>query len=142
MPEFATLDAVRLVSTSAAIDAALSSGALADDTIVLRTAPDEALIIGARADTIDVDDPHAIVVDDRGWKGAWLSADDTAALLRSEAAWQPPTERPSLAQGMIAHLPVKLWLEADRTLLIVPHVSAADLTHRIDIVLHGHGVSA
>ena len=119
------LRATRVVATPEALDRAV----VATGCIVLRIAPDEALIIGEHP--ITADDPHAIVVDDAGWCGAWLSAEAAERFLRAECQFSTPPERPALAQGMVAGLPVKLWLEAERTLFVVPHVFAHDLQARM-----------
>ena len=131
MPELlSTLPVTRIVSTAAAIDAATVPA----DALVLRTAPDEAIVIHADAvdpTAIAVDDPHAIVVADAGWCGGWIPNAAADPFLDANCSWARPADRPAFAQGMVAHLPVKLWLEADRTLFVVPHVSAHELTHRL-----------
>lgn len=127
---FEPVIATRVVSTPEAIAVMTTP----DAAIVLRTSPDEALIVGARPGQIGIDDPDAIVTSDTGWHGAWLDADQTHQLMRHSADWQLPQIRPVLAQGMVLQLPVKLWLEDDRTLLLAPHVVAADLTERIGAI--------
>lgn len=107
--------------------------------LVVRTAPDEVLVVGDGPDapTVVVGDDHAIVIEDTGWCGRWLSAAEAERFLAAECAWPRPTARPAMAQGMVAGLAVKLWLETDRTLLVVAHVSAEDLEARLDAVLTG-----
>ncbi len=98
--------------------------------LVLRLAPDEALVLGTELP--HVADPHAIVTNDASWRGVWLEPDRAELFFAAECDWPRPTPRPVFAQGMIAHLPVKLWLEDDRVLLAVPHVFAADLAERLE----------
>ncbi len=116
----------RIVSTPAALDTA----DIPAEVIVLRTAPDEALVL-ADSSTISVDDPHAIIVDDTGWHGAWMSWDQAIPFLQANCAWELPAERPSMAQGRVADAPAKLWLEDDRMLIVVPHVMARDVADRM-----------
>jgi hypothetical protein len=114
------LTVTRVVTTPEALDAAT----MPTGVIVLRTAPDEALVLGT-GDFV-VDDPHAIVVADAGWSGVWLDSADAGEFLSHHCAWPRPATRPAFAQGMVAHMPVKLWLEEHRTLFVIPHVSAVD----------------
>ena len=130
VPPIDTINVTRVVTTAEA----LANATVPADAIVLTTAPDEALVVGATEGTpppVEVDDPHAIIVEDAGWCGAWIPAIGADAFLDRECSWTRPTERPAFAQGMVAHLPVKLWFEADRTLFVVPHVSANELTLRM-----------
>ncbi len=128
VPVLEPLPLVRIVSTPDALDAA----AFRTDDLVLRVAPDEVLIVGdGSADGYVVEDRHAIIVQDAGWHGAWMTPDDVERLLRGNCSWKPPTARPTLAQGRVANAPVKLWLEDDRVLLLVPHVAAHDLAERM-----------
>ena len=131
MPELLhTLPVTRIVTTAAALDGA----AVPDDALILRTAPDEALVIHAEMadpDSVTVDDPHAIVVADAGWFGGWIPAAACDTFLDGNCSWVRPNDRPAFAQGMVAHLPVKLWFEEERTLFVVPHVSGHELTNRL-----------
>lgn len=126
MPELERVAAVRIVATPATLDAA----AWPANAIVLRTAPDEVLLIGGGPP--DLDDPWAIVVPDAGWSGVWMSSADADRLLDHACAWRRPTERPAFAQGLVAELPVKLWFEQERTLLVVASTLAAELADRAD----------
>lgn len=120
------LDATRLVATPEALDAADWS-----EGIVMRTAPDEVLLIGGHAPSLK--DPHAIIESDAGWVGAWLNESESEALFRRTANWTLPTVRPVFAQGMVSHLPVKLWLEADRVLWVVPRSLGYEFEHRAGV---------
>ena len=111
----------RVVSTPAALDDARLSGGAA----LLRTAADEALLVGA--DELALDDPHALVVPDAGWCGARMTRADAEQLLRAHGRWELPSSATGLSQGRIGNAPVKLWVDGDDALLLVPHVAARDL---------------
>ncbi len=99
-------------------------------TIVLRTAPDEILAFPACSPNVS-GDPHAIVDVEEGFVGAWFSADEADRILEHHCEWEVPAVRPAFAQGAIAELPAKLWLERDRVLILVPAPYAAEFTERI-----------
>ena len=64
----------RLVATRVVADpAALDEARWPDSAIVLRTAPDEALVLGL-VDADAVSDPHAIVRPETGMVGVWRTA--------------------------------------------------------------------
>jgi hypothetical protein len=96
---------------------------------VLRLAADEALVIGG--DEIVVDDPDAIVVRDTGWVYLAVSEGRALDLIAAHASWQPPPERPSFAQGMLAGLPAKVYLAGDESKLIVAAAFAHELEERL-----------
>ena len=73
-------------------------------------------------------DPHAIVTRDTGFAGAWLEQSEALDFLERACSWRLPDERPALAQGAVADLPVKLWLEKERVLFLVP----APLAHALE----------
>jgi hypothetical protein len=122
---FEVIEGTRVVASPAALDAARWPA----EARVLRTAPDEALIT-ARVDADAVPDPHAIVVRETGFAGRWLDRDTAAALMERGGRFELPWERPAFAQGALAEIPVKLWLEAERVLLVVPAALAAELVER------------
>jgi hypothetical protein len=119
----------RVVSTPEALDALEPPAG----DVVMRVAPDEALVLGVV--NVSVNDPHAIVIEDTGWCAVWLDAVRATRLLDHECAWPRPSVRPAFAQGMVGHMPVKLWMEEDRMLFVVPHVSAADFGALIEATL-------
>jgi hypothetical protein len=43
-----------------------------------------------------------------------------------------PNGRPAFAQGAVAGIPTKLWLEDDQVLFIVPAPYAADFAERME----------
>ncbi|CAN5469790.1 hypothetical protein BH20CHL7_BH20CHL7_14460 [soil metagenome] len=113
---------LRVVADPAALDRARWSG---DDVLVLRTAPDEALALGAT--DVELADEHAIVTEEAGFVGGIVDLD----AVRHHIEWPLPTERPALAQGSIAGVPAKLWLADDRVTLVVHAAYAADLQDRL-----------
>lgn len=123
MPALEPLHGLRVVADSAALDGARWTG---NDVHVLRFAPDEALAIGALAVTLD--DPDAIIEDERGHVGAWCPFD----VIRPQTEWAPPTERPVLAQGSVAGVPAKVWLpDGGDVLVVVTAAHAAGLAERL-----------
>jgi hypothetical protein len=117
VPALDRLRGVRVVADPVAVDRATFHG---DDVTVLRFAPDDAFGLGAGG--VDVDDPDAIVEDERGFVGAWL--DPAGIELHTE--WPLPTERPALAQGSIAGVPAKLWLPVDGDALVLTAAAYGD----------------
>ncbi|MEM7032198.1 MAG: hypothetical protein AAF629_21785 [Chloroflexota bacterium] len=126
MPELKRLLATRIVSTVDALDTVNWPS----DLRVLRTAPDEVLLIPP-AETLEIDDPHAIVVSEGGFAGVWLDVEHAASFLEQACEWTVPSERPAFAQGAVADIPTKLWLEEDRVLFMVPAPYAAEFEERI-----------
>ena len=119
---------VRLIH-AVATPAALDSASWPPDAIVLRIAPDAALVFNTAPPVLS--DPHAIVQHDDGYAAVWLSADEAADWLARYCAWELPPQRPAFAQGAVAGLPVKLWLDATRVLVLVPAPYATDLEERL-----------
>jgi hypothetical protein len=113
----------------AASAAALDDAHWPPGALVLRLAPDEVLVVGDGP--LDVDDPHAIIEDDSTFSSLEFSIVDARSVLASLCDWEPPTAIPSLSQGLIAALPVKVWFEQDRILVIVPTPYAHELEERL-----------
>ena len=128
MPELKRISATRIVATPAALDAAVWPNE--NDALGLRIAQDE-MLVTAKVDSKLINDPHAIVVPDAGFVGTWLAPDEAIDFLERECEWELPNERPTLAQGAVAGLPVKLWLEEERILIMVPAPYATDLKERM-----------
>jgi hypothetical protein len=116
---------IRVVADPRALDEAQWS----DGAIVLRIAPDEALAVGATA--VTVADDHAIVAGERGFSGWWLQGDEVGRIVARHAEWELPRERPATAQGLLAGVPVKVWLGAGAALLLCPSAWAHELDERI-----------
>jgi hypothetical protein len=137
VPALERLNATRIVATPAALDAA----AWPQGALVLRIAPDEAIVTAdVGQDLILPHDPHAIVVRETGFAAAWVAADEALAFLERSCEWELPGERPAFAQGAVAGLPVKLWLERDRVLFIVHAPFAVDLEERFVVPPSGGSV--
>ena len=120
------LTATRIAATSAALDAAQWPS----DAIVLRTAPDEAIVLAAIASSL-IADAHAIVEAETALFGVWMPIDEALALLERECDWELPAARPAFAQGGVAGLPLKLWFERDRVLFVVSAPFATDFAERL-----------
>ena len=120
------LTATRIAATSAALDAAQWPS----DAIVLRTAPDEAIVLAAIASSL-IADAHAIVEPETALFGVWMPIDEALALLERECDWELPVARPAFAQGAVAGLPLKLWFERDRVLFVVSAPFATDFAERL-----------
>lgn len=127
MPEFKTFPVTRIVATSVALDGIRWP----DDVLALRIAPDEMLVTNYTVNEITSADPHAIVTNDSGFSGAWVRAGEALEFLKHTCEWELPRARPAFAQGAVAGLPVKLWLETERVLFLVPASYAADLEERM-----------
>ncbi len=129
MRAFETLPGLRVVAAPEALDGAPQR----EGTIVLRFAPDDAFALGtsdvALAD--DLADEHAIVEPETGFVGTWLASDELGELVETHIEWPLPAARPALAQGLIAGVPAKLWLEDDRALLLCAAAYAHELTERL-----------
>jgi hypothetical protein len=124
------LHGLRVVADPAALDRVSWRGDL--DVTVLRLAPDEALAIGARS--VEIDDAHAIVEEEAGFVGVWLTAEEFEVFVLPHIEWPLPAddERPAVAQGSIAGVPSKLWLRTTGGALLVTQAAYADeLTGRL-----------
>ncbi len=128
------LAAARIVATPAALD----QFRWPTSTFALRTATDEALVVTVpgRHEVIDVPadavpDPHAVICRDTSWTGVWVTTTDAIDLLARHADWEPPRQRPAFAQGLVAGLPVKLWVGRDMSLVIVPAAVAREFEERV-----------
>ena len=123
MPALEPLHGLRAVADPAALDAARWDG---DDVTVLRFAPDDALVLGALG--VDVDDDNAIIEPETGFVGAWLPLGEVLP----HVEWSLPTGRPALAQGMVAGVPAKLWIDGDGDVLLLTAAAyAAELGGRL-----------
>jgi hypothetical protein len=127
VPALERLQGLRIAADPAALDIAAWRGD--GDILVLRTAPDEVLAIGATS--ADITDPDAIVEPETGFMGARLGPDDWHGLLH-HIEWRLPDERAALAQGSIAGVPARLWLaDGDGSMVVVAAVHADVLAERL-----------
>ena len=122
------LAGLRVVAQPGALDAATWEG---DAPIaVLRVAPDEALAIGAAG--VEVADEHAIVEPEPGFSAARLDSAGLEKVL-AHVELRLPADRPALAQGKVAGVPVKVWLGAyaNGVLLLVQACYVDELRSRL-----------
>ncbi len=120
------LDTTRIIATPAALDAA----AYTKDAVVIRIAPDEALVIPAQPD-LTVADEHAIVLQDSAWSGVWVSPEKAADILERHCEWEAPAALPAQAQGAVAGIPTKFYFDTDRVLVVIPSPYQREFEHRI-----------
>ncbi len=125
MPELKPIRTTRIVATKEALDQL----SVPDGCLALRVAPDEMLVLPPTE--VEVADAYAIVIEDSSFAGVWWDSAEMLAILERSCEWEIPTERPKFAQGMIAGIPAKLWLENDSILLICPLAYAAEMEQRI-----------
>lgn len=123
MPVPEMLDVVRVVAAPEAI------ASLESDGVVLQVAPDEALILDAT--DVAVDDAHAITVPDDGFVGVQLDRAAVEDWCAREADWPLPDLVSFFTQGMVAGLPVKIWVNGDTALVITRASLAAELEGRL-----------
>jgi hypothetical protein len=121
------LTAARVVARPEAIDAL--------GRPVLRLAPDDALVPGVSAadldSTVSAADPHAIVVDDAGFVAWRMPETALLTLVAPFVEWTFPTTRPALAQGLVAGVPAKVWLDGDSSMLACLAAHAHELGGRL-----------
>lgn len=96
---------------------------------VLRFAPDDVLVLGE--DKVVISDPHAIVERDTGWVSLQMTEERALDLIAAHASWQAPLERPVLAQGMVAGLPVKVYLDGNQSMIIIAAPFGHELEERL-----------
>ena len=120
------IHATRIVATPAALEAARWPA----KALALRLASDE-MLVTAPVPADSIADPHAIVVPDASFAGGWVEAEAALDFLARACEWKLPAARPAFAQGAVAGLPLKLWLEETRVLFLVPAPYASDLEERM-----------
>jgi hypothetical protein len=117
------LHGLRVVATPAAIDGIL----LPADGVVLRIAPDDAVVVGAAA--MAVDDPHAIVEHEYAFV-YWRLTPAEFAPITHRIEWPLP-DPGQLGQGLIAGVPAKIMIALDHVLLVVSAGLAHELIERL-----------
>ena len=125
MLELKQISATRIVASPAALDKL----AWPADALVLRVAADEVLVTPT-VDGLSLDDPHAIIVPEGAFAAGWVAAEEALAFLERACEWELPGQRPAFAQGSVAGVPVKLWLETERVLFVVPSPYVHDFEER------------
>jgi hypothetical protein len=117
--------ALRVVAAPATLDGL----AWPDGAAVLRIAADDLLVIGAAPGGMS--HQAAIMEDERGFVGWWLTEQEVREEVLPHLEWPLPGGRPALAQGLVAGVPAKLWLSKDRTLLLCAAAYAHELEERL-----------
>lgn len=120
-----SLPALRVVASAPTLDGL----AWRDGVTALRLAPDDLLVIGKA--TVALGDEPAIVEQDAGYAGWWLTPDEFADAVLPHVDWPLPAARPALAQGLVAGVPAKIWLTDDRALLLCAVAYAHELAERL-----------
>lgn len=127
MPAAEPLAGWRIVAAPAALDSLVTD----PDSTALRLAPDDVLVVGSPAPP-GVDDPHAIVEPDTGWSAFTFTETAFADGPAHRVEWALPSDRPALAQGLVAGVPAKVWFAMDGTVLVMCATAHAhDLGARI-----------
>jgi len=94
------------------------------EPLVVRLAPDDAFAIGATG--VEVDDPHAIVEHEVGYIALMFPADEFVDVVVPRLDWPAPIERPAFAQGAIAGVPAKLYLDSTGAAIVLVLASYLD----------------
>lgn len=126
MPVFKRLPATRIVAAPVALDEVVWP----EEALVLRLAPDEVLVMPPLG-SVPVGDPHAIIIAEGGFAGVWFTAAEALTFLECACEWEIPNERPAFAQGAVAGIATKIWLEEERVLFVVPAPYAHDFEERV-----------
>jgi hypothetical protein len=103
---------------------------LFDDAIALRLAADDLLVIHPGSLTLAVGDQPIIQEKETGFVGWWLTPEELDHVV-AHIDWPLPSERPALAQGLVAGVPAKLWLAEDSALLLCASAYAHELVERL-----------
>lgn len=117
---------MRVVASPEAIDRAVwhDEGPEEFEPLVVRLAPDDAFAIGATG--VEVDDPHAIVEHEVGFIALMFPADEVVDVVVPRLEWPAPMERPAFAQGAIAGVPAKLYLDSTGAAIVLVLASYLD----------------
>jgi hypothetical protein len=105
---------VRVVASPEAIETAewqdAGPGREHFEPLVLRFAPDEAFAIGATG--VRIDDPDAITEAEVGYVAMMFPVDEFIDFVVPRIEWPAPATRPAFAQGSIAGVPAKLYIDS------------------------------
>jgi hypothetical protein len=94
------------------------------EPLVLRLADDDVYAIGATG--VEIDDPDAIVEQESGFIALMFPADEFVDIVIPHLEWPPPMQRPALAQGAIAGVPAKLYLDSTGAAIVLVLASYLD----------------
>ena len=119
---------LRVVASPDALDRAVwrddGPGPDEFEPLVLRLAPDDAFAIGAT--DVAIDDEHAIVEPEVGFLALMFPAEEFAELVVPHLEWPAPAERPAFAQGAIAGVPSKLYIDSTGAAIVIVMASYVD----------------
>jgi hypothetical protein len=116
----------RFVASPPALDGLTFPG----EGTLLRLAPDDLLVIHPGSLMVALGDEPIIQEKESGFVGWWLTPGELDHVI-THVDWPLPTERPALAQGLVAGVPAKLWLAEDRALLLCNAAYAHELEERL-----------
>ncbi len=114
---------LRVVARPAALDAVAAPAG----GVMLRIAPDDAIVTGTA--TLVVDDPYAIVEPEYAFVHWRLTMAEFDGIKR-HIEWPLPAAG-VLGQGLIAGVAAKIVIDSDHVLLVVSASLADDLTERL-----------
>ena len=127
------LHGTRVVAAPAILDELAAwpePSALPGGVRLLRLAPDDLLMIHQGSVKSAWKGESSIQEKESGFVGWWLTPDEFEHVV-THVDWPLPADRPALAQGLIAGVPAKLWLEEDRALLLCTAAYAHELEERL-----------
>jgi hypothetical protein len=104
VPAFEPVWAIRVAAEPGALDAAEWTQPESGEVTILRTAPDEAIAVGALG--AEVPDGDAIALPETGLVVGHADLDEIERFVD----WPLPSDRPAFAQGSVAGVPVKLLI--------------------------------
>jgi hypothetical protein len=135
---------LELAPLSAAVIACLAAPAELDrvdvpDTLAIRTAPDELLLVAApeRSESMAANvvlslGETALVIDQSDAFAGWtLRGADTFEAFARLSAIPLPSERPTIQQGLVGHVPAKILAGRERLDLLVPSTLAHHIRKRV-----------
>lgn len=108
---------------------ALDSATWPSTVVVMRLAPDEVLVVGGSVPPLD--DPHALIEPEEGFVGVDSGRADIREWMSREAEWEIPASGRCFAQGVVAGLPVKIWADGDRAVVVTRASLRHDLAERL-----------
>jgi hypothetical protein len=127
MSTFTSLDAVRIVGAPEALD--LLSKTVSASVSALRLAPDDLMLVGAKALPVCADE-HAIIEFETGYSGRWFTRFEFASIMQRHLEWSLP-ETHLVGQGLVAGVPAKVHSDGDLILMICATVHVHELEDRL-----------
>jgi len=125
------LHGTRFVAAPSVLEALPWSDDAWPDHVALHLAPDDLLVIHPGSLVAALGNEPLIQEKEAGFAGWLLTPDEVTTTVLPHVDWPLPTERPALAQGLVAGVPAKLWLAEDRALLLCAAAYAHELEERL-----------